>query len=49
MKTILVVDSDPIMLHTLVGLLKSQSSFLNVLAASNLKAETVIQGCGVTG
>ena len=38
MKNILIVDNDPIMLHTFVGLLKSQSNFLNILSASSLKA-----------
>lgn len=38
MKNILVVDNDPIMLHTLVGLLKSHSSFLNILSAHSLKS-----------
>ncbi len=38
MKNILVVDTDPIMLHTFVGILKSQSSFLRVLSAPNIKA-----------
>jgi CheY-like chemotaxis protein/Tfp pilus assembly protein PilZ len=38
MKNILVVDTDPIMLHTFVGILKSQSSFLRVLSALNMKA-----------
>lgn len=38
MKNVLIVDSDPFMLDTLVGLLKSQSGFLNVLSAENGKA-----------
>ena len=38
MKTILVVDSDIILLQTVTGLLKSQSSFLTVHAASSQKA-----------
>ncbi len=37
MKNILVVDTDPIMLHTFVGLLKSQGSFLRVLSATNIQ------------
>ncbi len=37
MKTILVVDNDPIMLHTFVGLLKSQGNFLRVLSAANVQ------------
>ena len=37
MKTILVVDSDPIMLHTFVGLLKSQGGFLRVRSAINTR------------
>lgn len=37
MKNVLIVDSDPFMLDTLVGLLKSQSGFLNVLSAENGK------------
>ena len=37
MKNILVVDNDPIMLHTFVGLLKSHSSFLQVLSAANVQ------------
>ena len=37
MKNILVVDNDPIMLHTFVGLLKSQGSFLRVLSAINVQ------------
>jgi CheY-like chemotaxis protein/Tfp pilus assembly protein PilZ len=37
MKTILVVDSDPIMLHTFVGLLKGQGSLLRVLSAANVQ------------
>ena len=36
MKNILIVDNDPIMLHTVVGLLKSQSSFLQILSAANI-------------
>lgn len=38
MKNILVVDSDPIMLQTFVGLLKSQGSFLRILSVANPKA-----------
>ena len=38
MKNILVVDNDPIMLHTFVGILKSQSSFLQILSAANIQA-----------
>jgi len=37
MKNILVVDNDPIMLHTFVGLLKSQSNFLQILSATNVQ------------
>ncbi len=36
MKTILVVDSDPIMLHTVAGLLKSQGNLMQVLTATNI-------------
>jgi CheY-like chemotaxis protein len=38
MKNILVVDNDPIMLHTFVGLLKSQSGFFRILSAANIQA-----------
>jgi len=38
MKNILIVDKDPIMLQAFVGLLKSQSGFLNVLSAKNGEA-----------
>lgn len=38
MKNILVVDTDTIMLHTFVGLLKSQSNFLQILSAANVQA-----------
>jgi CheY-like chemotaxis protein len=37
MKNILVVDNDPIMLHTFVGLLKSQGGFLQILSAANVQ------------
>jgi CheY-like chemotaxis protein len=37
MKNILVVDNDPIMLHTFVGLLKSQGGFLQLLSAANIQ------------
>ena len=37
MKNILVVDSDPVTLHTFVGLLKSQSSFLQIFSAANMQ------------
>ncbi|MCB2145212.1 MAG: PilZ domain-containing protein [Deltaproteobacteria bacterium] len=37
MKNVLVVDNDPIMLHTFVGLLKSQGSFLQILSATNVQ------------
>lgn len=37
MKNILIVDNDPIMLHAFVGILKSQSSFLEILSAANIK------------
>ena len=36
MKNILIVDNDPIMLHMFVGLLKSQSSLLRILSATNI-------------
>lgn len=35
MKSILVVDNDPIMLHTFAGLLKSQGGFLRIHSAAN--------------
>ena len=35
MKNVLVVDSDPVMLQTLISLLKSQGEFLNVLASES--------------
>jgi CheY-like chemotaxis protein len=38
MKKILVVDNDPIMLHTFVGLLKSQGGFLQILSAPSIQA-----------
>jgi len=38
MKNILIVDQNQIMLQAYVGLLKSQSGFLNVLSAKNIKA-----------
>ena len=38
MKNILIVDNDPIMLHTVVGLLKSQSSLLQISSAANIAA-----------
>lgn len=38
MKNILVIDTDPIMLHTLSGLLKSQGGFLNIQPAANIQA-----------
>ena len=37
MKNILVVDSDPVTLHTFVGLLKSQSSFLRIFSAAKIR------------
>jgi CheY-like chemotaxis protein len=37
MKKILVVDNDPIMLQTFVGLLKSQGGFLQLLSAANIQ------------
>ncbi len=37
MKNILVVDTDSVMLHTFVGLLKSQSNFLRVLSAAGVE------------
>ncbi|GAB6909133.1 hypothetical protein DESC_660139 [Desulfosarcina cetonica] len=33
MKNILIVDNNPVMLHTLTGLLKSQSHFFNIIPA----------------
>ncbi|MFO7644613.1 MAG: PilZ domain-containing protein [Desulfosarcina sp.] len=36
MNTVLVVDNDPIMLHTMVGLLKSQGALLQILSAANI-------------
>jgi CheY-like chemotaxis protein/Tfp pilus assembly protein PilZ len=45
MKNVLIVDSDPFMLDTLVGLLKSQSGFLNVVSAENGKAALDILAC----
>ena len=45
MKNVLIVDSNPIMLAAFVGLLKSQSGFLNVLSAKTGKgALEVIAG-----
>ena len=38
MKNILFVDNDPIMLHTFVGLLKSQGGFLRIHPAGNIQA-----------
>jgi CheY-like chemotaxis protein len=38
MKNILVVDNDPIMLQTFVGLLKSQSSFLQLFSAASIQS-----------
>ena len=37
MKNILIVDIDPMMLHTFLGLLKGQSNFLHILYATNFK------------
>ena len=37
MKNILVVDSDPITLHILVGMLKSHSNFLNTHSAQSIQ------------
>lgn len=37
MKNILVVDSDPITLHSIVGLLKSQTNLLNVISADSIE------------
>ena len=37
MKNVVVVDNDPIMLHTFVGLLKSQGGFLKILPAASTK------------
>jgi CheY-like chemotaxis protein len=38
MKNLLVVDNDPIMLHTFVGLLKSQGGFLQIHSAANTQS-----------
>lgn len=38
MKNILVIDTDPIMLHTIAGLLKSQGGFLRIQPAANIQA-----------
>lgn len=38
MKNILVVDNDPITLHTFAGLLKSQGGFLRILSAASIQA-----------
>ncbi len=38
MKNILFVDNDPIMLHTFVGLLKSQGGLLRIHSAGNIQA-----------
>lgn len=44
MKNVLVVDSDPVMLQTLISLLKSQGEFLSVLASvSSNKAIELLQ------
>ena len=37
MKNILIVDNDPVTLHTIVGLLKSQSTFFQVLPATSIQ------------
>lgn len=37
MKDILVVDNNPVMLHTVAGLLKSQSNFFNVMPAVGIQ------------
>ncbi len=37
MKKILVVDSDPILLHTVAGLLRGQGGFLNISSATNVQ------------
>jgi CheY-like chemotaxis protein len=37
MKNVVVVDNDPMMLHTFVGLLKSQGGFLKILPAASTK------------
>lgn len=46
MKNILIVDQNQILLEAYIGLLKSQSGFLNVLSAKNTKAalEIISQG-----
>jgi len=38
MKNVVVVDTDPIMLHTFIGLLKSHGGFLKILPAASTKA-----------
>lgn len=38
MKNILIVDTDPILLHTVVGLLKSQGGLLQIHSAANTQA-----------
>ena len=38
MKNILIVDTDPILLHTVVGLLKSQGGLLQIHSASNTQS-----------
>jgi CheY-like chemotaxis protein/Tfp pilus assembly protein PilZ len=38
MKNILIVDTDPILLHTVVGLLKSQGGLLQIRSAANTQA-----------
>ncbi len=37
MKNILFVESDPLLLHTMVGLLKNQSNFLHFLSAGSIE------------
>jgi CheY-like chemotaxis protein len=37
MKTVLIVDHDPVMVQTITGLLKSQGGFLEILTAANGK------------
>jgi CheY-like chemotaxis protein len=37
MKNVVVVDNDPVMLHTFAGLLKSQGGFLKILPAAGTK------------
>ena len=38
MKTLLIIDNDPVTLHLFVGLLKSQGGFLRILSAPSIRA-----------